>query len=121
MPSDIALQIAARAWTTPETSNIEFDSVLATAFAEIIDELRQTDELVEKFVSAYDDCFACAEEDKNDLVFVNTQLFDAMLDARAALGAVSQENPCPTCGQIDHGQTGEYPCPDCGLPYLHDA
>lgn len=28
--------------------------------------------------------------------------------------------PCPTCGQIDTGQTGERPCVDCGLPTLHD-
>jgi len=28
--------------------------------------------------------------------------------------------PCPTCGQTDHGQTGEYPCPACGLPRTHD-
>jgi rubrerythrin len=27
---------------------------------------------------------------------------------------------CIVCGQIDHGQTGEYPCPNCGLPTLHD-
>ena len=28
--------------------------------------------------------------------------------------------PCPKCGQTDHGQTGEYPCPECGLPTVWD-
>ena len=27
---------------------------------------------------------------------------------------------CPTCGQIDIGQTGKYPCPECGLPRVWD-
>lgn len=30
------------------------------------------------------------------------------------------EKPCETCGQIAHGQTGEYPCPECGLPQVWD-
>lgn len=28
--------------------------------------------------------------------------------------------PCQKCGQVDHGQYGEYPCPECGLPTLWD-
>jgi hypothetical protein len=28
--------------------------------------------------------------------------------------------PCPRCGQVDEGQTGEYGCEECGLPMLHD-
>lgn len=28
--------------------------------------------------------------------------------------------PCPKCGQIDRGQTGEYPCEVCGLPLVWD-
>lgn len=27
---------------------------------------------------------------------------------------------CPSCGQTDKGQTGEYPCPSCGLPRTWD-
>jgi hypothetical protein len=30
------------------------------------------------------------------------------------------EPSCKACGQIDHGQTGEYPCAECELPTLHD-
>ena len=30
------------------------------------------------------------------------------------------EKPCGKCGQVDHGQRGEYPCSQCGLPTLHD-
>lgn len=30
------------------------------------------------------------------------------------------EQRCPTCGQTNIGQTGEYPCAACGLPTLHD-
>jgi hypothetical protein len=29
--------------------------------------------------------------------------------------------PCPKCGQLDNGQTGEYPCPTCALPTQHDT
>ena len=29
--------------------------------------------------------------------------------------------PCFCCGQVDHGQTGEYPCKVCGLPWIWDA
>ena len=32
-----------------------------------------------------------------------------------------EEQPCPECGQTDHGQTGEHPCPECGLPTTWDA
>lgn len=31
-----------------------------------------------------------------------------------------EPKPCPKCGQVDHGQFGEYPCPTCGLPTMHD-
>lgn len=27
---------------------------------------------------------------------------------------------CKFCGQVDHGQTGEYPCKACDLPMEHD-
>jgi len=27
---------------------------------------------------------------------------------------------CDVCGQVDHGQYGEYPCAKCGLPTLWD-
>ena len=27
---------------------------------------------------------------------------------------------CSECGQVDHGQTGEYPCITCGLPFVFD-
>lgn len=39
-PSEFAIQHAARAWTFPETSGIEMDTRLATAFARIIDEIK---------------------------------------------------------------------------------
>lgn len=29
--------------------------------------------------------------------------------------------PCSKCGQVDHGQWGEYPCSVCGLPLVWDA
>lgn len=41
----------------------------------------------------------------------------AILDARAA---DAKQTPCPKCGQVDTGQTGEYPCTECGLPTTHD-
>lgn len=28
--------------------------------------------------------------------------------------------PCAKCGQVDHGQYGEYPCAVCGLPTTWD-
>lgn len=30
------------------------------------------------------------------------------------------DEPCPKCGQVPNGQSGEYPCLICGLPTLHD-
>jgi hypothetical protein len=30
------------------------------------------------------------------------------------------DTPCSKCGQVNHGQTGEYSCEVCGLPMLHD-
>ncbi len=30
------------------------------------------------------------------------------------------DRPCGKCGQVDHGQYGEYPCADCGLPTVWD-
>ena len=39
MPSDLSLQKAAQAWCRPNTSSIVMDSELATAFAEILDEV----------------------------------------------------------------------------------
>lgn len=42
----------------------------------------------------------------------------------AGSGVVSEsdyiQTPCPKCGQVDHGQTGEHPCSECGLPIVHD-
>jgi hypothetical protein len=39
-PSNAAIELAASAWTKPETSNIEMNTKIAYAFAEIIDEIR---------------------------------------------------------------------------------
>jgi hypothetical protein len=33
---------------------------------------------------------------------------------------INLSGPCPICGQVDHGQTGEHPCHKCGLPRIHD-
>lgn len=45
--------------------------------------------------------------------------------AAAVVGAsllwLPKDTRCYLCGQVDHGQTGEYPCPSCGLPRMHDA
>lgn len=41
---------------------------------------------------------------------------EALRRLRAVLAALV----CPTCGQKDHGQTGEYPCSGCGLPRTWD-
>ena len=38
-PSELSLQKAASAWCQPNTSSIEMNTELATAFAEIIDEI----------------------------------------------------------------------------------
>lgn len=38
-PSSLALQKAAQAWCTDKTSGITMDPILATAFAEILDEI----------------------------------------------------------------------------------
>ena len=32
----------------------------------------------------------------------------------------TKQEPCPKCGQIWQGQTGEYPCELCGLPTVWD-
>ena len=32
----------------------------------------------------------------------------------------TENDTCPKCGQVDHGQTGEYPCSECGLPMVWD-
>jgi len=37
MATEKSIHLAAQAWCTPETSGIEMDTVLATAFADIID------------------------------------------------------------------------------------
>ncbi len=36
------------------------------------------------------------------------------------LTPVSEEAPCPKCGQFEVGQTGEYHCSECGLPTVWD-
>jgi hypothetical protein len=39
----------------------------------------------------------------------------------ASAGGVDvRSEACPTCGQVNVGQTGEHPCAACGLPTLHD-
>lgn len=46
---------------------------------------------------------------------VTTAKLLADLDA-----AIAQQAPCAKCGQVDHGQHGEYHCSVCGLPTVWD-
>lgn len=40
----------------------------------------------------------------------------------ASAGGVDvRSEACPTCGQVNVGQTGEHPCAACGLPSLEEA
>ena len=55
-----------------------------------------------------------------EIVRDNYGLQDHSLLARIA-ALLAKGPPCTKCGQVDHGQTGEYPCPVCGLPLTHDA
>ena len=68
-----------------------------------------------------DDAYSLLAEAQKALEIVrdNYGLQDHSLLARIA-ALLAKGPPCTKCGQVDHGQTGEYPCPVCGLPLTHD-
>ena len=64
---------------------------------------------------------AAAAEDHAVKTEAEAQPVKASDETSDELPAVEgSEKPCGKCGQVDHGQQGEYPCSQCGLPTLHD-
>jgi len=55
----------------------------------------------------------------SDLCCDECHLIIATLEGWPVLSC-EEEQPCPDCGQVDRGQTGEYACPECGLPKVWD-
>lgn len=87
MPSRLAIEKAAQAWCTPTTEKITMIPELAMAFADILDELGISGEVVQEPECAY--CGASLEDIKN-AVYLDESGVDGVFCDDACAGAFIQ-------------------------------